>query len=101
MVDMGKAKHMAGEAKEEASKSGTALSEILSAVNRIVEMTTQIASATEQQRATAAEMTQNFEVSSGAIDELTDDIAHVNQSSKSMAEMAEDLDGLVRRFRIG
>lgn len=101
VVDMGKAKHMAGEAKEEASKSGTALSEILSAVNRIVEMTTQIASATEQQRATAAEMTQNFEVSSGAIDELTDDIAHVNQSSKSMAEMAEDLDGLVRRFRTG
>tara|TARA_R110002095_G_scaffold213908_1_gene205167 strand:+ start:563 stop:2563 length:2001 start_codon:yes stop_codon:yes gene_type:complete len=101
VVDMSKAKHMAGEAREEASKSGTALSEILAAVNRIVEMTTQIASATEQQRATAAEMTQNFEASSSAIDELTDDIAHVNESSKSMADMAEDLDGLVRRFKIG
>ena len=101
VVDMSKAKQMAGEAREEATKSGTALSEILAAVNRIVEMTTQIASATEQQRATAAEMTQNFEASSGAIDELTDDIAHVNQSSKSMADMAEDLDSLVRRFKIG
>jgi methyl-accepting chemotaxis protein len=101
VVDMSKAKQMAGEASEEASKSGASLSEILAAVNRIVDMTTQIASATEQQRATAAEMTKNFEASSGAIDELTKDIAHVNQSSKSMSDMADDLDRLVRRFRIG
>jgi len=99
VVDMSKAKQMAGEASEEAGKSGAALSEIMTAVNRIVDMTTQIASATEQQRATAAEMTQNVEASSTAIDKLTDDIGHVNQSSSSLAEMAEDLNGLVRRFR--
>lgn len=100
VVDMSKAKQMAGEASEEAGKSGEALSDILAAVNRIVEMTTQIASATEQQRATAAEMTQNVEASSGAIDKLTGDIGHINQSSKSLAKMAEDLDGLVRRFKV-
>ncbi|WP_434049172.1 HAMP domain-containing methyl-accepting chemotaxis protein [Marinobacter salarius] len=99
VVDMSKAKQMASEASEEAGKSGAALSEIMAAVNRIVDMTTQVASATEQQRATAAEMTQNVEASSGAIDKLTDDIAHVNQSSNSLAEMAEDLNGLVRRFK--
>ncbi|MDL0433483.1 methyl-accepting chemotaxis protein [Marinobacter sp. TBZ242] len=99
VVDMSKAKQMAGEAREEAEKSGVALSEIMAAVNRIVDMTTQIASATEQQRATAAEMTQNVEASSSAIDKLTDDISHVNQSSKSLADMAEDLNSLVRRFR--
>ncbi len=99
VVDMSKAKQMAGEASEEAGKSGTALSDIMAAVNRIVDMTTQVASATEQQRATAAEMTQNVEASSSAIDKLTDDIAHVNQSSKSLANMAEDLNSLVRRFR--
>jgi len=99
VVDMSKAKQMASEASEEAGKSGAALSEILAAVNRIVDMTTQVASATEQQRATAAEMTQNVEASSSAIDKLTDDIAHVNQSSNSLAEMAEDLNGLVRRFK--
>lgn len=100
VVDMGKAKHLAGEASEEASKSGEALSDILAAVNRIAEMTTQVASATEQQRATAAEMTRNFEASSSAIDSLTEDVVHINQSSNSMADMAEDLDGLVRRFKI-
>lgn len=99
VVDMSKAKQMAGEASEEAGKSGEALTDILAAVNRIVEMTTQIASATEQQRATAAEMTQNVEASSSAIDKLTDDISHVNQSSSSLADMAEDLGSLVRRFR--
>ncbi len=100
VVDMSRAKQMAGEATEEAEKSGTALADILSAVHRIVEMTTQIASATEQQRATAAEMTQNVEASSGAIDKLAEDIGHVNQSSQSLATMADDLDGLVRRFRV-
>ncbi len=99
VVDMSKAKQMAGEASEEAGKSGEALTDIMAAVNRIVEMTTQIASATEQQRATAAEMTQNVEASSSAIDKLTDDISHVNQSSRSLADMAEDLGSLVRRFR--
>lgn len=100
VVDMSKARQMAEEASEEAGKSGTALSDILAAVNRIVDMTTQIASATEQQRATAAEMTQNVEASSGAIDELTGDITHVNNSSKVLAGMAEEMDSLVRRFQV-
>ncbi|PHQ27510.1 chemotaxis protein [Marinobacter guineae] len=100
VVDMSKARQMAEEASEEAGKSGTALSDILAAVNRIVDMTTQIASATEQQRATAAEMTQNVEASSGAIDELTGDITHVNNSSKALAGMAEEMDSLVRRFQV-
>ncbi|MEC7377776.1 MAG: methyl-accepting chemotaxis protein, partial [Pseudomonadota bacterium] len=99
VVDMSRAKQMAGEASDEAGKSGKALGDILSAVNNIVEMTTQIASATEQQRATAAEMTQNVEVSSNAIEELAGDIGQVNQSSQSLAEMADDLNKLVRRFR--
>ncbi len=99
VVDMSKAKQMAEEASEEASKSGEALTDILAAVNSIVEMTTQIASATEQQRATAAEMTQNVEISSGAIEELAGDISQVNQSSRSLANMADELNTLVRRFR--
>ncbi|WP_227715820.1 MULTISPECIES: methyl-accepting chemotaxis protein [unclassified Marinobacter] len=99
VVDMSKAKQMAEEASEEASKSGEALTDILAAVNSIVEMTTQIASATEQQRATAAEMTQNVEISSGAIEELAGDISQVNQSSRSLADMADELNTLVRRFR--
>jgi len=99
VVDMSKARQMASEASEEASQSGTALTDILAAVNRIAEMTTQIASATEQQRATAAEMTQNVEVSSNAIEELAEDVGQVNQSSRSLADMAEDLNRLVRKFR--
>ena len=99
VVDMSKAKQMAEEASEEASKSGEALTDILAAVNSIVEMTTQIASATEQQRATAAEMTQNVEISSGAIEELAGDISQVNHSSRSLANMADELNTLVRRFR--
>ena len=99
VVDMSKARQMASEASDEAGRSGEALADILTAVNRIVEMTTQVASATEQQRATASEMTQNVEASSSAIDKLTDDIANVNSSSTSLAAMAEDLNNLIRRFR--
>ncbi len=100
VVDMSRAKQMAGEATDEAGKSGAALADILSAVHRIVEMTTQIASATEQQRATAAEMTQNVESSSEAIDKLAGDIGQVNGSSNSLADMAEDLNEMVRRFQV-
>lgn len=99
VVDMSKAKQMAGEASEQASKSGEALTNILSAVQLIVEMTTQIASATEQQKATASEMTQNVEISSGAIEELAGDISQVNTSGSSLAEMADNLNTLVKRFQ--
>jgi methyl-accepting chemotaxis protein len=100
VVDMSKARQLAEEASEQGGKSGSALSEILAAVNRIVDMTTQVASATEQQRTTAAEMTRNVEASSTAIDDLTADIAHVNQSGKSLAAMAEEMNKLVRRFQV-
>jgi len=100
VVDMSKARQLAEEASDQAGKSGSALSEILAAVNRIVDMTTQVASATEQQRTTAAEMTRNVEASSTAIDDLTADIAQVNQSGKSLAAMAEEMNKLVRRFQV-
>ncbi|HET8848919.1 MAG TPA: methyl-accepting chemotaxis protein [Marinobacter sp.] len=99
VVDMDKAKQMAGEASAQAGQSGEALSNILSAINQIVEMTTQIASATEQQRATAAEMTQSMEISSEAIDRLADDVALINQSSQTLATTGEGLDKLAQKFR--
>ncbi|MEC7814897.1 MAG: methyl-accepting chemotaxis protein [Pseudomonadota bacterium] len=99
VVDMDKAKQMAGEASEQAGQSGKALSDILAAINQIVEMTTQIASATEQQRATAAEMTQSMEISSQAIDELAGDVALINQSSQTLATTGDGLDKLAQKFR--
>ena len=44
-------------------------------------------------------MTQIVEMSSGAIEELAGDISQVNQSSQSLATMADELNTLVRRFR--
>ncbi|OZB14097.1 MAG: hypothetical protein B7X58_08410 [Marinobacter sp. 34-60-7] len=99
VVDMDKAKQMASEASEQAGQSGDALSNILSAINQIVEMTTQIASATEQQRATAAEMTQSMEISSQAIDQLAGDVALINQSSQTLAATGDGLDKLAQKFR--
>ncbi len=78
---------------QEAARAGDA-------VNRIADMTTQVASATEQQRATAAEMTRNVEASSSAIDDLSADIAQVNQSGQSLAGMAGEMSTLVRRFQV-
>ncbi|MDX1634599.1 MAG: methyl-accepting chemotaxis protein [Marinobacter sp.] len=100
VVDMSRARQGAKEASEQAGKSGAALAEILDAVNRIADMTTQVASATEQQRATAAEMTRNVEASSSAIDDLSGDIAQVNQSGQSLAGMAGEMSTLVRRFQV-
>ena len=99
VVDMSRGKQLADEAMAQAEVSGTALSEIQVAVNRIVDMTTQVASATEQQRATAAETTHNIELSSNAIDRLAEDVAEINRSSQSLATMAESLKTLVNRFQ--
>lgn len=100
VMSMQQARQLATNASDEAGKSDTALANILEATHRIVEMTTQVASATEQQRATAAEMTRNVEVSSVAIDSLAEDISQVNESGKSLSEMADQLHRLVRRFNI-
>lgn len=101
-------------ARQAAALAGTGQSTVLTAVESVNRLAEQVEAGSkriqrleresgeignEQQRATAAEMTQNVEASSGAIDKLTDDIGHVNKSSKSLAEMAEDLNSVVRRFK--
>ncbi|XOZ32383.1 methyl-accepting chemotaxis protein [Halomonadaceae bacterium KBTZ08] len=89
----------ANETRDQASQAGEALEGIAGAVERITGMANQIASATEQQRATAEDTTQNVTRTSEAIDDLSQDVASVNETATQLAQMSNDLNEIVSRFR--
>ncbi|WP_020405235.1 methyl-accepting chemotaxis protein [Hahella ganghwensis] len=86
--------------RQEAASAGMALSKVLEAVFNITDMTTHIASATEEQRATAEETTRNVTQTSDAIELLADDINLVNQSSQQLAKMSQHLSEVVGSFKV-
>lgn len=89
----------ANETRDQACQAGEALEGIARAVERITGMANQIASATEQQRATAEDTTQNVTRTSEAIDDLSQDVASVNETATQLADMSNDLNEIVSRFR--
>ncbi|OZG69800.1 hypothetical protein BTA51_29425 [Hahella sp. CCB-MM4] len=86
--------------RQEAASAGAALTNVISAVFNISGMATHIASATEEQRATAEETTRNVTQTSDAIELLADDINLVNQSSQQLATMSKHLSEVVSKFHL-
>ena len=85
---------------EQAAKAGTSLSAILAAVERITEMSTQIASASEQQNATTEEINRNITIISGMGNETSIGAQQTASASEGLARLATDLQGLVKQFKI-
>jgi methyl-accepting chemotaxis protein len=84
----------------EAAKSGESLQDILREINEVTMQVNQIATAAEEQTATTGEITNNIMQITDVVQE-TSRGAHVSATAASnLAHLAEDLQGLVRQFRL-
>ncbi len=98
VMEMGRAK--AEESVEQAAKAGEALQAITGVVDNIKGMNMQIASAAEQQSATAEEINRNIVNISEVSQETAGGSQQTASASDELARLASDLQGQVSKFKI-
>ncbi|PVV27880.1 MAG: hypothetical protein B6D79_00115, partial [gamma proteobacterium symbiont of Ctena orbiculata] len=81
-------------------QTGTALATITQAVEKINEMSTQIASAAEEQGSVAEEINRNIVKINDMSTQTADGAGETAEASQNLAHMATELQGLVARFTI-
>ncbi len=86
---------------EQARQAATALEAITGAVSTINEMNTMIASAAEEQSATAEEMNKNITNIHTLAESNASGAAQTTAASKELAKLAAQLQQLVSQFKIG
>jgi len=97
---MNKSRGEAQSVVEQATKAGASLSTISSAVARINDMSIQIASAAEEQSATADEINRNITNISEMANETTAGAQQTAAASGDLARLGTELQELVGRFRV-
>ena len=85
---------------EQATKAGSSLSAISAAVTRINDMSTQIASAAEEQNATAEEINRNITNISEIATQTTTGAQQTAEASSELARLGADLQTVVGKFNI-
>jgi methyl-accepting chemotaxis protein len=99
VMEMGRSK--AVESVEQAAKAGEALQSITSVVDNIKSMNMQIASAAEEQSATAEEINRNIVNISEVAQETAGGSQQTASASDELARLASDLQGQVAKFKVG
>ncbi|NOY65997.1 MAG: methyl-accepting chemotaxis protein [Gammaproteobacteria bacterium] len=84
---------------EQANEAGDSLKTISAAVARINDMSTQIASAAEEQSATSEEINRNITSINEMASETSTGAQQTSSASESMAGLANDLQGMVAQFK--
>ena len=84
---------------QQAAQAGEALDKITEAVSSITGMNAMIASATEQQRATAEGITEHIETIAGVAEMSADGVEYTNQLMGRINTMAKELSELATQFR--
>jgi len=100
VVAMEKGHHAAQASVEQAAEAGTSLEKITSAVATISDMNTQIASAAEEQSSVAEEINRNVVNINSMAEDVTHGAEQTSTSSGALAELASQLQSLVRQFKI-
>jgi methyl-accepting chemotaxis protein len=98
VMEIGRAK--AEESVQQAAKAGDALSAITGVVDSIKSMNMQIASAAEQQSATAEEINRNIVNISEVAQETASGSQQTASASDELTKLASDLQGQVAQFKI-
>lgn len=81
------------------AEAGAALAAITQAVNRINDMNTQIASASEQQTAVAEEINRSITAISGIAHSTADCVQHTAATAEKLGDMARRMRLLTEGFR--
>lgn len=85
---------------EQASEAGTSLAHITTAVSAINDMNATIASASEQQASVAEEVNRNLTIISQITEESASGAGQTATSGVELAKLAEELQQVVRQFRV-
>ncbi len=85
---------------EQANKAGASLASISSSVGRINDMSTQIASAAEEQSATAEEINRNIVSITELATQTSTGAEQTSTASEELAHLATDLQGMVAQFKV-
>jgi methyl-accepting chemotaxis protein len=91
----------AGESVEQASRAHGALEEITRAVDTITQMSSQIATAAEEQSAVAEDINRNIVEITHLADETSRDSSESYMASGKMSQEVDELIGLLGEFRTG
>lgn len=95
-----KSEHAAHKTAEQATKSGDALGVISQAVSLINDMAQQIATATEQQTAVSRDLNKTLHKISDVAYQTAENVTQSSQASGSLSRLAEQLKGLLSKFKI-
>ncbi|WP_020146463.1 methyl-accepting chemotaxis protein [Thioalkalivibrio sp. ALJ15] len=85
---------------DQVNQAGTALGQIVGAVEKIEDMTRQIASAAEEQSATSNEINRNIHAISEVSEHNATNVVQMGQASETLAGLSEQLREIVNRFKV-
>ncbi|ACL72755.1 methyl-accepting chemotaxis protein [Thioalkalivibrio sulfidiphilus] len=97
---MGRSGESAAQNLERTRNTQRLLEEIVAAVQTISDMTTQVASAVEEQTVVADDINRNAVSIKQVADETADAISQVDAASLELSRLAASLTGMVSRFRL-
>jgi methyl-accepting chemotaxis protein len=98
---MESSQHQAAESVEQASRAHASLAEITRAVDTITQMSSQIATAAEEQSAVAEDINRNIVEITHLADDTAADSSKSYQSSEAMSREVDSLIGLLGQFKTG
>jgi len=84
----------------EVARSGAALQEILDQVNAVTMQVSQIATAAEEQTATTNEISNNIQQMSQVVQRTAQGAQETSESASGLSKLAEELKGIVGKFRL-
>ncbi|ABK98355.1 methyl-accepting chemotaxis protein [Pelobacter propionicus] len=85
---------------QEASKSGSALEEILAQINEVTNQINQIATAAEEQSSTSRDISNNMHMITGIVNETAQGTQATAKAADQLTALANDLKVLVAQFRL-
>jgi methyl-accepting chemotaxis protein len=96
---MSKSKVQTQEVVTLAQDAGKALDKITAAVTAITDMNYQIAASSEEQASVSREIKRNMDNVNSASARMTSEMSQSNAAAEKLAEMANNLQSLIRRFK--
>jgi methyl-accepting chemotaxis protein len=86
--------------KRLADKAGESLLKIINAAERVVDVVTQVAAASEEQSSAAEQIGKNIETISNVTQENANGVQQIAHSSESLSKLTTNLQDLILRFKI-
>ncbi|MDF2154316.1 methyl-accepting chemotaxis protein [Vibrio sp. CAU 1672] len=97
---MGDSRRLADTSVDDANSAAVSLTQIHTAVERISDMATQIASAAEEQASVTTEITRNTEGIRDVSNELSAEAQHAAQQAAELSELSHELENEIKRFKL-